>query len=207
MNMNNGPRILMFLIPACLIPSFDIVLDLSGSNYNVSGKADKHIISEGPLELQGTENYKFVGAEKCGSSCHNADSLGHQYDSWRKSPHAEAFMVLSSGKALKILRHKGMDNDPREEQLCLRCHITGGGLDPSSFSQTYRKEDGVTCEACHKRASDGKTYLPDEKDCEECHNNSVHSIKKFIVTKGMAKINHPRPANEEKAGIPENVAK
>jgi hypothetical protein len=205
--MNNRPRILMFLIPVCLIPSFYLIMDFSGSKYIDSGKAGKHIISEGPLRLQVTESYKYVGAEKCGSSCHNTDSLGRQYDSWIKSPHAEAFTVLSSRKALKISRHEGMDNDPREERLCLKCHVTGAGLDSSSFSPTYRKEDGVTCEACHKRASDGKTYLPDEKDCEGCHNNSVHSMKKFIAIKGMAKINHPRPANEKKAGIEGNIAK
>jgi hypothetical protein len=135
--------------------------------------------------------YKFVGAEKCASICHNNDTMGFQLNSWIKSPHAQAFNVLNSKKAMKYARNVHITGKPSESSHCLMCHLSGGGLDATYFSETYKKEDGVTCEACHKHLSDGKTYMPGETDCLKCHNNSLHVMPLFNFKKDCAKIAHP----------------
>ena len=83
--------------------------------------------------------------------------------------------------------------DPEESLVCLKCHVTGGGLDSSFFAVTYRKDEGVTCEACHKGPYITKAFLPTEIDCLKCHNDSVHKISEFDFKDKSAKIAHPRP--------------
>lgn len=143
--------------------------------------------------LQEKNKYLFLGVEKCASVCHNNDTMGYQYNSWNRSPHSMAYKILDSKKAQKYAREAKIKEDPRESQTCLKCHITASGLDSSYLSATYRKDDGVTCEACHKHYYDGKTYLPKETDCLKCHKDSPHSINKFDFIEACAKIAHPRP--------------
>ena len=47
-----------------------------------------------------------------------------------------------------------------ESLACLKCHVTASEADSSSIGATYKKEDGVTCESCHKGEFIPKTYLP-----------------------------------------------
>ena len=137
--------------------------------------------------------YFYVGAEKCASACHNIDTMGYQYNLWNGSPHRNAFTVLSSEKAKKYAREAHLQENPQVSQVCLKCHITGAGLDSTYFASTYKKEDGVTCEACHKHSYNSKTYLPDESDCLSCHNNSLHQVHKFSFKMENEKIAHKRP--------------
>jgi hypothetical protein len=138
--------------------------------------------------------YQFVGAEKCASVCHNNDTMGFQFNSWNSSPHRDAFNILASKKAEKYAIKAHLTANPQESQACLKCHITGGELDSSYFTATYKKEEGVTCEECHKHIYDGKTYLPTEADCLKCHNDSLHKVHKFDFRKGCTEIAHKRPA-------------
>ena len=137
--------------------------------------------------------YLYVGMEKCASVCHNNKDMGFQYDMVKTSPHANAFQILFSKKAARYAKKADIKENPRESPVCLKCHVTGGGLDSSFFSATYRKDDGVTCEACHKGAYTTKTFIPKEEDCLKCHNGSVHKIHIFNFKQNCVKIAHPRP--------------
>lgn len=143
--------------------------------------------------LQVKPHYQFVGAEKCASVCHNNEKMGFQYNVWKTSLHSGAFNILISKKGEKYAKKAGIKENPQESSACLRCHITGGELDSSYFTANYRREDGITCEACHKQIADGKTYLTREVDCLKCHNDSGHKMHKFKFREMSLKIAHPRP--------------
>ena len=140
---------------------------------------------------QEQSKYQYKGAAKCASVCHNNDTLGFQYNSWKEGPHARAFISLSSQRASRYAKKTRLKENPQESFACLRCHVTGAGLDNSFLTDTYKKEDGVTCEACHKQKFNPKTFLPKESDCLECHNGMAHRMNKFNFRKDSAKIQHP----------------
>jgi Cytochrome c554 and c-prime len=148
--------------------------------------------------LQEESKYKYVGMEKCASVCHNNEVSGFQYDIMKKGPHAKAFEALASGKAMHYAKKAGIKENPQESLICLKCHITGAGLDSTFFASTYKREDGVTCEACHKGEYITKAFLPKEADCLKCHNNSIHRISGFDFKEKCAKIAHPKPKAKPK---------
>jgi hypothetical protein len=135
--------------------------------------------------------------EKCATACHNNDSMGFQLNIVKSSPHAKAYEILSSGKAKRYSKNSSVRGNPQESLVCLNCHVTGAGLDSTSLTSTYRKEDGVTCEACHKGEFIKKTFLPKESDCLKCHNNSVHKVQEFNFSEDCAKIAHSRPKSKK----------
>ena len=145
------------------------------------------------IPLQEKIKYHFVGMEKCASECHNNEKMGFQYNIMKNGPHSNAFNILNSGKAIGYAKKTGIEENPQESQICLKCHVTGGGLDSSFFAATYRKEEGVTCEACHKGAFISKAFIPKAEDCLSCHNDSVHRIPHFNFTRKIEKISHPGP--------------
>ncbi len=145
------------------------------------------------IPLQEKVKYQYIGMEKCASECHNNEKMGFQYDKMKNGPHSNAFIILNSGKAAKYAKNAGIKENPQESQVCLKCHVTGGGLDSSFFAASYRKEEGVTCEACHKGPFISKAFLPKETDCLNCHNDSVHRVTHFNFTRNSDKISHPRP--------------
>jgi hypothetical protein len=137
--------------------------------------------------------YQYVGIEKCASICHNNEEMGFQYKIMKSGPHSKAYKILASKKAICYAKKADVKEDPQESSVCLKCHITGGDLDSSFFASTCKKDEGVTCEACHKREFISKTFLPKETDCLKCHNDSVHKMHKFNFIDKCAKIAHPRP--------------
>jgi len=143
--------------------------------------------------LQEKSKYRYVGMERCASKCHNNEEMGFQYDIVKSSPHAQAFKILASERAIRFAKKARMKENPQESSVCLKCHVTGGGLDSSFFAATYKKEDGVTCEACHKGEYISKSFLPKETDCLKCHSGFVHKVHKFDFIEGCTKIAHPRP--------------
>jgi hypothetical protein len=148
--------------------------------------------------LQEKVKYRYVGMQKCASVCHNNEKMGFQYDIMKDSPHSNAFKILISDRAVRYAKKANVKENPQESPICLNCHITGGGLDSSFFAPTYRKEEGVTCEACHKGAFITKAFIPKETDCLKCHNDSLHRINKFNFRKNCVKIAHPRPKTNPK---------
>ena len=150
------------------------------------------------FSVQDTARYVYVGAETCAGKCHNNEELGHQYDSWKKSRHAKSFESLASEQAMAFCKKAGVTGNPSESSICLKCHVTAAGFDSASYGTTYKKEDGVTCESCHKGEFIPKTFLPQEADCLKCHNNSVHEVSVFDFKESCLKISHPRPKTREK---------
>ncbi len=170
---------------------------LTGIISGYSSQDDTSIIdptAEKRIYLQVKSKYLFIGAKKCASECHNNEKMGHQYDIWKKSPHADAFNILVSKKAMRYSKRARIKEDPRENAACLNCHTTGANKESLNFAPTYAKEEGVTCEACHKIKLDGKTYIPEEADCLNCHNDSLHKVQKLNFRGDCGKITHPRPA-------------
>jgi hypothetical protein len=145
------------------------------------------------ISFQEKLKYQYVGAEECASVCHNNEKMGFQYEIMKNSPHSKAFEILVSKKAYRYAKRAVIKENPQESSACLKCHVTGAGLDTSYFASSYKKEDGVTCEACHKSEFVTKAFLPKETDCIKCHNDSVHKIAKFDFVVECAKIAHPRP--------------
>ncbi len=141
---------------------------------------------------QDTSRYVYVGAEACAGKCHNGDELGYQYENWKISRHAKAYEALASEKASVYSGTAGINESPQESLTCLRCHVTAAGYALSSLGPSYKKEDGITCEACHKGEFIPRTFLPEEADCLKCHNNSVHEVAPFDFAEGCLKISHPR---------------
>ena len=141
---------------------------------------------------QEVTRYVYVGAEACAGKCHNNDEMGHQYDRWKDSRHSKSYESLSTEKALRYGKEAGVTENPWESLTCLKCHVTASGIDSSSLGATYRKEDGVTCESCHKGEFIPKTFLPDEADCLKCHNDSVHEVSPFDFNDRCMRITHPR---------------
>lgn len=142
--------------------------------------------------VQDQTKYRYVGSEKCASVCHNNNEMGFQYDIMKNGPHSKAFEILGSGQAFRYARKAGIKSFPRESAKCLQCHVTGAGLDTSFYAVTYKKEDGVSCEACHKGPYITKAFIPTVEVCLSCHNNSVHKTDSFDFTERCSMIAHPR---------------
>ncbi len=135
---------------------------------------------------------EVIGTAACGS-CHNGPDHGHQYDVWRRSPHARAWASLATPQAAEYARQMNVAGDPQQSEACLRCHAVGG-----------RTEEGVGCEACHGA---GKNYATDAimrdpeaaraaglkrgslADCMGCH-NPAHG-KSFNAAEAWTRIAHP----------------
>jgi hypothetical protein len=146
----------------------------------------------GSRPVQEKQLYKYVGLEKCASVCHNNNELGYQYVIVKNSGHAKAYKALESKKALEYAKKANVTGNPQESSVCLKCHTTGGGYGPDSFTATYKKEDGITCEACHKSRFISETVLPKETDCRKCHDNPIHKVGEFNFRERFARIAHPR---------------
>jgi len=150
---------------------------------------------------------KYVGVTKC-KVCHSVEKMGGlAYKVWEKTPHASAFTVLKSKEADEVAKKKGLTKPASESPECLKCHVTGGGK-----AAEEKKEDGVTCEACHGAAS---AYLsihnkktPEDKEkakaaglvidntgklCETCHNAESPTFKSFKFADMWKKIEHAGP--------------
>jgi len=153
-----------------------------------------------------TAEHNYVGVKGC-KACHMSSKRGAQFKVWEKSRHAQAYETLASDKAKEMVATKGIEN-PQESPKCLKCHVTGYGADASLFEATYKKEDGVGCEACHGAGKEYKNMkimkdleeakakgliIPDEQVCKKCHNEESPSFAGFNYEEGKAEIAHPRP--------------
>jgi len=151
--------------------------------------------------IAGAEN-KYVGVAKC-KTCHSVEKMGGlAYKVWEKSSHARAFETLKTKAADELAKKKGLKTPAAESPECLKCHVAGTAAE-------VKKEEGVSCEACHGAAS---AFLPihnkienlekavaaglvipkkgDSKFCERCHNAESPSFKGFKMAEAWAKIEH-----------------
>lgn len=155
----------------------------------------------------GQAQNKFAGAKFC-AACHKGGKGGTAFTVWEKSAHAGAFKTLQGEAAKKIGVEKGLKVAPAEAPECLKCHVTGGGS-AKNVEAGFKKEEGVTCEACHGAASGYKMIhskpenaekskaaglmvgaKDDAKPCEVCHNAESPTFKGFKMAEMWAKIEH-----------------
>lgn len=154
---------------------------------------------------------KYVGAKAC-SMCHKGGKGGTAYTVWEKTAHANAYKTLLGDEAKKVAKQKGLKVAPSEAPECLKCHVTGGGT-AENVDKTFKKEEGVGCEACHgagsaykmvhmtgnvEKAKAAGMIIPakDEKLCITCHNEESPTNKAFKFAEMWAKIEHGKPAKK-----------
>jgi len=120
----------------------------------------------------------WVGANAC-RTCHAV-----QFEDWRKTPHARAYVTL-----LKEKRQYDLD--------CWSCHVTGAGAKGGPASPTevgYLRN--VQCEACH---GPGREHVenptvdmnksPKEAHCKGCHTDE-QTEGRFVFDDYLPKIDH-----------------
>lgn len=158
------------------------------------------------------EKAQFIGVDGC-AKCHKKESTGNQLEHWQNSKHASAFATLATPEAKEIAAAKGIA-DPQKDAKCLKCHVTGHGVDPGLIATPAEGKkgllatDGVSCESCHGPGSlykDRKVMkdhdasiaaglvIPDAKTCEKCHNDESPTFESFDFEKMFEKIKHPNP--------------
>jgi 2',3'-cyclic-nucleotide 2'-phosphodiesterase (5'-nucleotidase family) len=132
-------------------------------------KAEKEINRERQLAMQRDNESKrlmaqsdkvhsaggYLGAESC-KSCHQPT-----YDSWLKTPHAEAFSALA-------------EQDAWDDPECVGCHVTGQTDKHHAAEANVAPERwNVQCEECHgsglAHARDGSYVTSGEATCLKCH--------------------------------------
>lgn len=148
---------------------------------------------------------KYVGLKSC-ISCHKGEKNNLVYENWLKTKHASAYKTLETPKAQEIAKKLKLTNPPTESIECLKCHSTGY-FEGEQSMPTNKKEDGVTCEACHGPGSAYKNShgkgkkeegikkglvlgTNDEKLCKKCHNPQSPTYAGFDYKKDWEKIKH-----------------
>ena len=174
----------------------------------------------GPASSEETQRM-YVGSEKC-KMCHKTEAQGSQHPMWEKSAHAKAYETLASEEAKAAATKAGIE-DPQKAAECLKCHVTGYGVDAKYLGEKYNVAEGVGCEACHgaggdyismktmKALASGEVepasvglVAPTKEVCVGCHNDKSPTFKGFEFDKMVAKIAHPIPA-ERKAQYKKEV--
>ena len=148
----------------------------------------------------------YVGSEAC-RRCHIHQEHGNQYLPWVSSRHGAAYWRLATQWSLVLARSRphfqDMDN-PREDDRCLLCHVTGAQDPDALFANTFDKGEGIGCESCHGPGSeympwgvmaDHEAFLaaggriPNEQTCRGCHRNP----DQFDFDERWPKIAHGGP--------------
>ncbi len=146
-----------------------------------------------------TRSPRYVGSRAC-TACHQDQEV-----SWLRSRHAHAYWRLGADWALFLGRtrphYQDLEN-PMKDQRCTLCHVTGAQNDEALYADTFRPEEGVSCESCHGPGSDyseaeimadHEAFLsnggrvPDETTCRSCHRNSEN----FDWAEWWPKTAHP----------------
>jgi len=143
------------------------------------------------------KGWTYVGNSQC-KICHNNPKEGAQWDTWKKSKHAQALDLLKTDAAKEVAKKAGITEAPDASPKCLKCHVTGYDEAKAAAPDKIVMADSVQCESCHGPASehvkDGKALklapakiaetdikahitVPNEAMCVGCHNNSAPSWK------------------------------
>jgi len=148
--------------------------------------------------------YAYVGSRRC-AECHLGER-GGQYVHWLQSRHGLAYWRLATdfAKFLASIREQYRDiEEPIREPRCLKCHTTGAQDPEARFAESFRREEGVGCEACHGPGSayiepeimaDRQLFLanggriPSQETCRQCHQDDG-----FHFEERLPQIAHPRP--------------
>ncbi len=144
----------------------------------------------------------YTGVNGC-AECHKGPMMGYQFSRWRLTKHALAYAVLTTPAAAEMAREEGLAGDPQRSEVCLNCHVTGGGGSGGAFRESFSVAEGVGCEACHGAGSDysAQAIMIDRRaalasglkpvtreTCRRCH-ESGHG-KPFDLEKAWEAIRH-----------------
>lgn len=193
----------------------------------VLGMVSVALASASPADpAQAKKVNHYIGAAKC-KNCHNIADNGNQHEAWTKSKHAEAFKTLGSDAAKKLAAEKKIE-DAQKADACLKCHVTGFGLEADQFDKKFDKTAGVQCETCHgpgeahmkarlaaaateenadpkvrKAVPDGEILIKTGPElCLSCHNADSPSFKNFCYPERLKAIAHYDPRGDRKAKAP-----
>jgi hypothetical protein len=140
--------------------------------------------------------------------------MGHQYSKWLLSKHSQAYAALSKPESWEMAKISGLREAPWEAAICLGCHSTAFNADEREVDhETFRREDGLQCEACHgpgseyaaeavmrdrKAAMAAGLKMPTKDDCMVCHmekGSHVAVLPKPTVDieEAWKQIAHPLP--------------
>ncbi|MCB2211215.1 cytochrome C554 [bacterium] len=154
------------------------------------------------------QDHAFIGAKKCGM-CHKGEKKGMILEKWEEGPHAKAYETLATDEAKAIATEKGLGN-PQEAAECLKCHVTGHGMD-ASLTADLDMANGISCEACHGAGADYKSMkimkdreasiaagmvAAPKEGCVSCHNEESPTYKPFVLEEYWAEIEHGLPEGE-----------
>lgn len=114
------------------------------------------VTKEPAPEVKPLEGPKYIGSLAC-AKCHNSPNEACSFGSWRMSPHARAYAVLSSKKGLDAAHGQGIQGDPQQSEQCLKCHTTGFGEPAGRLRPDFDPMDGIQCESCHGPGSEYAT--------------------------------------------------
>lgn len=152
---------------------------------------------------------RYVGSAVC-MSCHMDPPQNNPSISWMRSRHGHAYWNLGSDWSffLAKLRPNYQDmTSPIDDERCHLCHTAGKQDENALFAETYRKEEGVSCEACHGPGSlyidpeimaNREAFLanggviPDENVCRSCHRRG----ERFDMHEFLPKIAHSHGEEE-----------
>lgn len=154
-------------------------------------------------------DHQYAGTKKC-KMCHKGEAKGMIFEKWETGPHARAYTVLGEQHAKDVYTKLGREGNPQEDPACLKCHVTGYGID-TLLTSNLAKDEGITCEACHGAGGDyWKKTVMENRDmaiengmtadakavCIGCHNAESPTYKEFKFEEYWAKITHSRPKTE-----------
>jgi Cytochrome c554 and c-prime len=150
--------------------------------------------------------HDFVGLKKC-KMCHKGEKNGFIYEDWLKTQHAQAYNTLGTPESHTVYADLGHSGNPQEDPNCLKCHVTGYGLDTLRTAKVV-KEDGITCESCHGAGGKywKKKVMADRDSsivygliaepvnaCSNCHNDNSPTFKSFNFDERYKEIEHKLP--------------
>ena len=149
---------------------------------------------------------QYVGSGVC-RGCHISGDHGGPWVSWLRSRHAHAYWRLAGDWALYLARLRPQYADleqPKDDQRCLLCHVSGLQDDDALMAEGYRPSEGVGCEACHGPGSryidpeimmDRDRFLanggivPTADTCRSCHRR----LDRFDFQEWWPRIAHGAP--------------
>ncbi len=161
----------------------------------------------------------LIGSYQCGA-CHDGPEMNHQYSTWLRSRHAQAYAVLATPRAYEIAREWGVEGSPQQSARCLECHSTLYTNNGAAQRESFSIYEGVGCEACHGAGSEFavEAIMRDRRaarmaglkevnatTCLRCHEHA-HG-KPFDLVAAWKAISHPLRPPAEKTVAAEPVYK
>lgn len=169
--------------------------------------------------MVGSERF-YIGADAC-RKCHYDGGKRDPFQVWFRSKHASSYASLGEAGAVEIARLSGIDVNPFDSPVCLKCHTTASDVEAWQRDETFLLEDGIQCEYCHGPGSeysdaavmaDGEAamkaglQMPGEDFCLVCHmpkgsHDAVLETRAFDYRVFLSEIAHSGSAREYREGI------